>query len=242
MTKTHKSVYWLITSNILTLITLLIISFHYNLPSKILNRFGLSVLDYGAPIQQYTINYNYKVRRSLFEVYQPKKVKIVMLGNSLTYGADWNELLSRTDVANRGIGSDITEGFLNRLSDIYKLEPEICLIMGGINDIERGIPVNDIFANITKITDGLRSKNITPVIQSTLLVSSNRHNWKETNKKVNELNRLLEHYTKTNDVDFIDVNKQLSRDGALNPIYTYDGLHLFGNAYAKWRDLILLKL
>jgi hypothetical protein len=31
-----------------------------------------------------------------------------MLGNSLTAGVDWNELLDRPDIANRGIGGDIT--------------------------------------------------------------------------------------------------------------------------------------
>ena len=37
-----------------------------------------------------------------------------MLGNSNTYGVDWVELLDREGIINRGIGSDITEGFLNR--------------------------------------------------------------------------------------------------------------------------------
>ena len=71
------------------------------------------------------------VIRNLFKIYNPVKINIVMLGNSITWGVNWNELLSRTDVANRGIPCEKTEDFLYRLDDIYKLKPKICFIMGG---------------------------------------------------------------------------------------------------------------
>ncbi|MCP3850959.1 MAG: lipolytic protein [Gammaproteobacteria bacterium] len=165
-----------------------------------------------------------------------------MLGDSITYGADWNELLSRSDIANRGIGSDVTEGLLNRLADVYKLNPDTCFIMGGINDISKGIPVETIFLNYTKIVNDLQANNIIPIIQSTLYVSTKRRNWKEWNKEVNELNDLLHNYSKTNGVHFIDINKELEVNGALNSSYTYDGVHLLGNGYKKWRELISKEL
>lgn len=242
MIKTKHAILLLITTNVITLIVLLIISFHYNVPTNLLNELGLSAPSYSTSNYRYTNNKSYGIRRSLFRVYTPQKIKIVMLGDSITYEADWNELLSRTDVANRGVSGDITEGFINRLSDIYELTPEICMIMGGFNDIVRGIPVSDIFASITKIIEGLQANNITPIIQSTLFVSAKRQDWKELNERVSELNRMLKDYGKANDIVFIDVNKELSKNGALEPSYTYDGVHLLGNGYRKWKDLILSEL
>ncbi|MFT4019161.1 MAG: hypothetical protein QM668_19515 [Agriterribacter sp.] len=50
-------------------------------------------------------------------------------------------------MANRGIGSDVTEGYINRINDIFELEPKICFIEGGVNDLARNIP-EDIIIEI----------------------------------------------------------------------------------------------
>ena len=229
MKKTKFSIILLVSSNIITLCLLLFISFHFDVPTKVLNKLGITITEYN-------------VRRSLFEVYQPKDIRIVMLGDSITYKVDWNELLSRTDVANRGIGNDNTKGFINRLSDIYVLNPETCFIMGGINDFIRGVSANKVFINYTKILKDLQNNGITPIIQSTLYVSETISNWSIINKKVDELNKMLREYANKEDVIFIDVNKELSTGGALDSIYTYDGVHLLGSGYVKWRDLTLSTL
>lgn len=229
---------FLIITNIITLIALLVVSFHYGLPKKALNRLGGSLPIGNSSNYSYTDNIRYKVQRSLYKVYKPQNIKIVMLGNSITYSADWNELLSRNDIANRGIGSDITEGFLNRLPDIYELNPDICFIMGGINDLIKGIPIEDIYSNYTQIICRLKDNHITPIIQSTLYTSTKLHNWKNINRQVDELNTLLKKYAKANSVLYVDINKELSINGALNPSYTYDGIHLLGNGYDKWRKQI----
>jgi lysophospholipase L1-like esterase len=229
MKKTKFSIILLVSSNIITLCLLLFISFHFDVPTKVLNKLGITITEYN-------------VRRSLFEVYQPKDIRIVMLGDSITYKVDWNELLSRTDVANRGIENDNTKGFINRLSDIYVLNPETCFIMGGINDFIRGVSANKVFINYTKILKDLQNNGITPIIQSTLYVSETISNWSIINKKVDELNKMLREYANKEDVIFIDVNKELSTGGALDSIYTYDGVHLLGSGYVKWRDLILSTL
>jgi len=149
MKKTKFSIILLVSSNIITLCLLLFISFHFDVPTKVLNKLGITITEYN-------------VRRSLFEVYQPKDIRIVMLGDSITDKVDWNELLSRTDVVNRGIGSDITEGFINRLSDIYVLNPETCFIMGGINDFIKGVSVNKVFMNYTKILKTFKKMALHP--------------------------------------------------------------------------------
>ena len=82
-----------------------------------------------------------------------------MLGDSITFGINWNELFNM-NIINRGIGSDTTEGFLSRMENIYAINPKKVFIMGGINDIFKGIEVNQIFSNYIKIIEALKNKNI----------------------------------------------------------------------------------
>ena len=50
--------------------------------------------------------------------------KIVLLGNSITKGGgDWNKRLNVTNIINRGISGDISEGVLERLDEIVHYKP-----------------------------------------------------------------------------------------------------------------------
>jgi lysophospholipase L1-like esterase len=183
----------------------------------------------------------YEIRRSSFSVYKPKNAKFVILGNSICSGFDWNELFSRDDMVNRSIPGDETVGFLNRLEDIYSLNPRVCIIMGGINDISSGIPTSQIVNNLEKITHRLISHNIKPVILSTLFVSSKRSNKKNNNINmiVKELNINLEKHAQNKKIDYIDMNSILAPHGSLNNNYTHDGIHISGAGLAKWREKLI---
>jgi len=61
-------------------------------PSRVYNK--LKSQEISEP--SYFNNWRYKQELGLYEYYQ-KKGQIVMLGNSITYRADWNELLNRGD-------------------------------------------------------------------------------------------------------------------------------------------------
>ena len=58
--------------------------------------------------------------------------EIVFLGNSITDGAEWFELLGNKKCLNRGISADITAGILLRLDAITRLQPSKLFIMIGI--------------------------------------------------------------------------------------------------------------
>jgi lysophospholipase L1-like esterase len=233
--QTANSKQWyalLITTNIISIVLLVIVLFHYDVPRKIILKFSQNYHDF------YT---HYEIRNRLFSVYKGKHYSIVMLGDSITEGAAWNELLGIADIANRGIGGDTTEGILKRLPDIYGLNPEMCFIMIGINDIGKGISVETITQNIEKIITGLESNGIKVIVQSTLFVAKNGNftlNWDKMNKKVEQLNMWLEKYCDNKKIVFVDINKTLVIGNTLNTEYTYDGTHLLGNGYKKWAELI----
>jgi lysophospholipase L1-like esterase len=186
----------------------------------------------------YLKNKTYHLQRGLHAISRTTKADVVMLGNSITFGANWSELLGRQNIVNRGIGGDNTYGFLSRLDDIVALQPKMCFVMGGINDIFSDIPLDSIYANYVKIIERLRAKGITPVIQSTLHVSQKWKRAGEKNPLVSQLNVRLSAYARQNEIEFMDVDGALSEAEVLKDEYTHDGVHLTAAAYEKWVGLI----
>jgi len=186
----------------------------------------------------YLKNSNYKRMIEMWEICELKKTNIVMLGNSITYGINWNEALNRIDIANRGISGDNTEGILNRMEYVYNLNPKAVFIMAGINDIYADIPLDSIIANYEKIIDILIEKKVIPIIQSTLYVSKKWKKAEEKNLIVEKLNNYLKNIASQKRVKYVDLNAKLSDNGFLKDDMTYDGLHLTAKAYKIWIEEI----
>lgn len=182
----------------------------------------------------YLKNKNYSIQVGMYELFVNQQADIVMLGNSLTYNANWNEILDRKNIASRGIVGDLTSGYLHRLHYVYKLKPKLCFIEGGVNDIYENIPVQEIFNNHKNIIDTLKQHNIIPVIQSALFVSPKWHHAAEKNKEIEKLNELLIDFAKKNSIMFLDINSLVSENGLLRDDLTYDGVHLNAKGYALW--------
>ncbi|GHU99862.1 hypothetical protein FACS189483_09550 [Spirochaetia bacterium] len=233
-TADSRRYYVLVLTNIITLIFLMTIALHYKIPQKVLAKLGFTIS--GIYVNDVSL---YDIKNDLFLVYNESGYEIVMLGDSITEGVSWNELLGINNIANRGIGGDFTDGFINRLTGIYKLRPEMCFIMGGINDLHHGITVEKILVNFERMIESMELHGITVIIQSTLYVSKERPKWEIINRSVNELNNGLQEICIRNDLLYLDVNNVVMDDGALNKKYTYDGIHLNGNGYNKWKELIL---
>lgn len=180
----------------------------------------------------------YKNRIAMFDESKSISAKIIFFGNSLTFAGDWNNLLGRDSIVNQGIGGDNTLGMLHRLQYVYQLHPKVCFVMAGINDIYADVPVEKIFENYKKIIDTLRSKNITPIIQSTLHVNPKWKRAEIKNPEVKKLNILLSEYCAVNKITFVDLNAKLSSNGILNDQFTTDGVHLTPAAYIVWSEMI----
>ncbi|MFA3784155.1 GDSL-type esterase/lipase family protein [Melioribacteraceae bacterium 4301-Me] len=192
---------------------------------------------------RYKLNPNYQLQLRLYDIYKTKQADIVMLGNSLTHGVNWNELLGRSNVVERGIPSDVLDGFLARMSYIYRLKPKICFILGGINDIYNWTPVERIYFNYVRIINGLKKAGIKPVIQSTVYAGKNwgkdwgltPENNRNRNLEVDKLNNLLLEYARKNNIDYIDLNSKMSTsDHFLRPELTWDGVHFNAEGFKIW--------
>ncbi|WP_028579629.1 GDSL-type esterase/lipase family protein [Desulfogranum japonicum] len=67
---------------------------------------------------------------------------VLMLGDSLIEWGDWNTLLPRYMVINRGIAGETTEGLAGRLLDELndQDEPDVLLLQSGTNNLLMGNP------------------------------------------------------------------------------------------------------
>ena len=237
----------LVLTNIISLIFLLIVSLYYQVPQKILIKIGLIRSESESlTLTRYTyINYRQMAIHSL--VNGNAGFEIVMLGDSITEWGDWNALLNRVDVANFGIGGDTASYLKYRLFDVYLANPNKCFLMIGINDlIANNDTVDNVFDNYISVIEDIREHNIEIIIQSTLYLSETAskfprigNNWENINVKVDNLNNLLIKYCSENDLEYINLNKILSKDKMLEEQNSPDGLHLNEIGYEKWKDIIL---
>ena len=172
---------------------------------------------------------------SQFKLLIKQEKQIIMLGDSITERGLWSELTVRTDIVNRGISGDSTDGLLKRL-DVLNDNSKQIFIMIGINDILRNKSAEFVFNSYKKILTQLQSKNIPIIIQSTLYIGGNAP--KYYNKEVKKLNLLLQNYSNKKGIQYIDLNVKFAPQGFLLEDYSLDGLHLNGNAYMSWVQII----
>lgn len=170
---------------------------------------------------------------SIFKAYETRQYDIVMLGDSLTAGAAWTELLGRSTVANRAIGGDTVRGFRKRLDQIYPLRPRVCFVMGGINDLRYGRTVEDVLEQYAGLIDELLAADIRPIVQSVLPTDN-----PVLNAKVVAVNQGLRQLSLKKNLTFIDVARDLTQDSRLHPVASADGLHINGHGYGVWAALV----
>ncbi len=175
-------------------------------------------------------------KKSFFEV-NGSKADIVMIGDSITDGAEWGELFPNISIVDRGIGGDTTRGVLKRMDSIYSTNARKAFIMIGVNDLGRNTSLDKVFANYEKIVYQLKQHGITPYVQSILFLGD-KHS--DRNKDVLKLNLKLKELAKKENIVFIDLNKVLSENGKLKKSYSSeDGVHLNGDGYYVWKDNII---
>jgi lysophospholipase L1-like esterase len=179
-------------------------------------------------------------RTSFFSAFS-HQADVVMIGDSLTDGAEWAEMFPGQDIVNRGIDSDTTDGVLARLDTILALQPKQAFVMIGINDFaDRRVSVASVFANYRSIVFRLNRAGAKVFVQSTLPCNEAKGAWKSCaalNPKIRQLNARLPTLASA-DVTFIDMAPLVAADGGLKSELTYDGIHLNGQGYRLWKDAI----
>jgi lysophospholipase L1-like esterase len=164
---------------------------------------------------------------------KPNEDRVVFMGNSITEG--WGnlrpEFFAGKPYVNRGISGETTPQMLMRFKqDVVRLEPEVVVILAGINDIaENNGPttLEAIVENIVSMIE-LANKNDIKVVLCSVL-PANKFPWRpalEPAEKVVKLNALLKGYAKANTIEYVDYYSPMVDDASgLQLTLGEDGVH-----------------
>lgn len=172
--------------------------------------------------------------------------EIIFLGDSLTEYSYFEEIFVEELVINRGIGSDTTDGILNRLEEVIESNPEKIFLMIGINDIGNGLSTEEIVENYISILDYIYANSpITQIyIQSVLpcnsdLMEDNLRNANRTATNITDLNDALISLANDRRCVYLDYYSYfLDDNNQMAEVFTEDGVHLTQEGYTLWGELV----
>lgn len=195
--------------------------------------------------QPYKYNVFYFQRASLFDQLPVTADDIIMLGNSLTNGGEWHELLGNPNVKNRGISADVIQGVYDRLDPIIKGKPKKIFLMIGVNDISHDLGADSIAEAYGKLIRHIRTQlpGTELYVQSCLPVNISFGMYRGMIDKSDDivaLNKLVQDMAPDLGFTWIDLYSRFDDGtGHMRRDLTNDGLHLLGPGYIVWRDAIL---
>lgn len=172
--------------------------------------------------------------------------KIVMMGNSIT--EFWSEIrphfFKDSNFINRGISGQTTPQMLLRFrSDVIELDPDMVIILAGINDIAGNtgpVSIQSIANNIFSMVELAQVHNIKVAISSVL--PANRFSWQEDilpANKVISLNEKLKAYAEQQNLTYIDYySLMVDKDKGLKKELGEDGVHPNAEGYKIMEGLL----
>ena len=187
----------------------------------------------------------YYQRATLFEYLGVDSTDIVFLGNSLTHGCEWRELLDRPNVVNRGINGDTAEGIRERLASVTDGKPAKIFLLCGANDVSHDLSADSIATAIEDLVVRIQtaSPNTKIYLQSLLPINNSFGRYRKMASKeqtIRDINALLEPMAARRGITWINLHPHFcDEDGNLRTDLTNDGLHLLGPGYRIWREIVL---
>lgn len=181
-------------------------------------------------------------RRTLLRSLPVSGEDIIFLGNSITQGGEWAELLDNPLVKNRGIGGDRAEWIFDRLDYLINGKPAKLFIMIGINDLNSGRSPEDVAADIGRIVELFAegSPGTEIFVQSILPMNDDlRPKASERMHLVPAANDAIRKMCEEKGVAFLNVYPLFTdRHEKLDAAYSLDGLHLTGEGYLRWAEYL----
>lgn len=192
-------------------------------------------------ITRYTverIGHNHYAQRSdFFHRYPVNKGDIVFVGDSITDGGAWEELLPGVPLKNRGINADTTIGVLNRINDILCCNPRAVFLLIGTNDLPwYEYRSNDaILRTYAQILD--KCRQLSP--DTKVFVQSILPRKRAYAKRIQGLNAQIQQLSTLFDCTFIDLFPSFAdANGELQAEITNDHLHLMAPGYSRWVEIL----
>ena len=183
----------------------------------------------------------YREANSLDGAAGPNEQRVVFLGDSITDGWELNQYFPGKPYLNRGISGQITGQMLGRLkADVLDRKPRAMVLLGGTNDLARGVTIDAIENNVGMIADLAAAQGVVPVLASILPVSdyhaSRDARFKRTPDRRPEdiltLNRWIAEFCQSRGYIYLNYFDALADErGMLRAELANDGLHPNAEGY-----------
>ena len=172
----------------------------------------------------------------------------ILAGDSLSLWFPPELLPEDRNWLNQGISGEVSNGLLQRLDFFDRTQPDMILVMVGINDLIRGLDDQEILTNYRQIISYLRRKHPQAeiVIQSILPHGAEGTTWegKEKllaipNSRIRKLNQELNNIATKKGARYLNLHPLFTdQQGNLRSNFTTDGLHLSPPGYLVWRTAL----
>lgn len=166
---------------------------------------------------------------------QDEGPRVVFLGDSITDGWSLEQYFTGRPFYNRGISGQITGQMLGRtMPDVINLRPAVMVVLGGTNDLARGVSDSTIRSNLESIGMLAESANVFPIMASVLPVNDYRaeehprfrRTILRSPERIAGLNRWLKTTCSSRGWMFLDYHSAMvDADGRLRQDLSDDGLH-----------------
>ena len=172
-------------------------------------------------------------RRRHFEVVGVPPQRVLFLGDSLTEGGLWPDLLPELPTTNRGIGGEATYDLLERV-DAAVNDPLAVSLLIGTNDRHGPRELRDV-AQVATRTEEIVRRIRDRAPDALLLVNSVLPRTELFRDRIRELNALNQETAARHGATYVDLWPTFADDsGVIRPDYTRDGLHLTPAGYLAW--------
>ena len=195
--------------------------------------------------EKYEYNEFYYQRSTLFEKLPVKSTDIVFFGDSQTNGCEWHELFDNANVKNRGISSDVIQGYVDRSEPVIAGQPKKIFVLGGVNDVSHNLTPDSIATAMEGLLVKLQKScpNTKIYLQSLLPIDNSFKRYKAMIGKeqvIVETNKLYKQVAEKLGITWIDLYSKMvdKKTGNMRKGLTNDGLHLLGEGYMIWRDTV----
>lgn len=194
--------------------------------------------------EKYDYGVFYYQRASLFDALGVDSTDIVMLGNSLTNGCEWHELLGKHNIKNRGISSDVIQGVSDRMPSLIKGRPAKIFLLIGVNDVSHDLGADSIVKAYGKLIDKIRCELPATklYVQSMLPVNISFGKYlgmADKGHQIEQINAAIAQTAQEKGFTWINLfDVMADGEGHLKREFTNDGLHLLAPGYIAWADVI----
>lgn len=164
---------------------------------------------------------------------------IVFLGNSLTYGGNFQEYFPGVKLCNLGVSGSTLCDMRRRIPLLKAAKPRKLFLMAGANDLLVS-SIDQYIDEYTKLITEIRKTlpNIQIYVQTILPMNSDAGPKRIAPDVIIEANDRLSILSSELNVTFVDLYTRYNQNDSLPKEFSKDGLHLNQEAYSVWAETI----